>query len=367
MTAAQPSAMPEGMVLPLSLEVDELAAMLNFELAEHPVYDGGELQWFDDDAHGTGMLAFLSRRADGRVDYYQQHGLRLDRERYAIGGGTGGWHEIDFDVARLAVREDGVDAEARFTDVDGRLIEIRVDDRDGRPRRPAGLLAPVSAAIEQPTSLLLVWMPRFDLVRRRGLAPVVRIGGLDASTGRLPGARLHRRHLIKHAAPVVTIAINRSTEEGRPASPPEDQQVLLDARGAVRELHAEHAGHHARLRFAPAVPDLAALADGASASGRWQVAIDEAQLTGGSWSAQRRGDSATIAMDADERWRPGRLPWLMRLVTTVVPVFRRWPTTYRWHAEVRLDAGRGADATLSSRWERTGDERGRAYRSVTGS
>ena len=27
--------------------------MLNFELADHPVYDGGELQWFDDEDHGT--------------------------------------------------------------------------------------------------------------------------------------------------------------------------------------------------------------------------------------------------------------------------------------------------------------------------
>ena len=365
MTAAQPSAMPEGMVLPLSLEVDELAAMLNFELAEHPVYDGGELQWFDDDVHGTGMLAFLSRRADGRVDYYQQHGLRLDPERYAIGGGTGGWHEIDFDVARLAVREDGVDAEARFTDVDGRLIEIRVDDRDGRPRRPAGLLAPVSAAIEQPTSLLLVWMPRFDLVRRTGEPPVVRIDGVDASTGRLPGARLHRRHLVKQAAPVVTIVVNRD-RDGAATGTTRGQQVLLDAAGGVAELRAEQAGHHARLRFAPALPDLAALPDGTDASGRWHVAIDATRLTGGTWSTQRRGDAVTVAMDVDERWRPRRLPWLMRLVTTVVPVFRRWPTTYRWRGEVRLDA-EGAGASLSSSWERTGDERGRAYRSVTGS
>ena len=49
---------------PLSLTVDPLAAMLNCELADHPVYDGLELQWFDDDVHGTGMLAFLSRRED---------------------------------------------------------------------------------------------------------------------------------------------------------------------------------------------------------------------------------------------------------------------------------------------------------------
>ncbi|WP_324653938.1 hypothetical protein [Georgenia sp. H159] len=98
---------------PLSLRLTELAGMLNLELADHPVYDGCKLQWFDDDVHGTGMLAFLSRRGDRRVDYYQQPGLRLDRDGYRIGGGTGSWTECDFDVARLDVAQDGVDAEAR--------------------------------------------------------------------------------------------------------------------------------------------------------------------------------------------------------------------------------------------------------------
>lgn len=362
MRAATPSGLPGTVVCPFSLRVDELACMLNFELADHPVYDAGELQWFDDDVHGTGMLAFLSRREDRRVDYYLQRGLRVDRGGYKIGGGTGGWTEVDFDVARLVATDDGVDAEVRFTDVDGRLIEIRVDDRDGRPRRPAGLLAPVSAAIERPTSLLLVWMPRFDLVRVAGSPPVVRIDGADVSTGRLPGGRLHRRHLIKYAAPLLAVEVNRAHEGALPA-PAAGQQVRIDPAGGVRELTAEQAGQGARLVLHPAVPDLAGLADGSAASGRWHVEIDGIRVTGGSWSTTRAGDDVTVGLDVDERWKPARLPWLMRLVTTVVPVFRRWPTTYRWRADVRL----GAEPAMSSRWERTGDERGRAYRRATGS
>lgn len=44
--------------------------MPNFEIADHPVYHGLELQWFDDAAHGTGMLAFLGRRDSHVFDYY---------------------------------------------------------------------------------------------------------------------------------------------------------------------------------------------------------------------------------------------------------------------------------------------------------
>ncbi len=347
---------------PFSLRIDELSAMLNFELVDHPVYDGGELQWFDDEVHGTGMLAFLSRREDRRVDYYLQAGLHVDRGGYEIGGGIGSWTEIDFDAARLVVTPDGVHAEAAFTDRDGRSVEVRVDDRDGRRRRPGGLLAPVSATIERPVSLLLVWMPRFDLLRTTGARPVIRIDGSDVETGRLPGVRLHRRHLVKYASPVVTIELNRAPD-GAPPVEASGSQVELDRAGAVREVSAQFAGHRSRLRFDPAVPDLARLADGSTSTGRWHVEVDRTRLTGGTWSTARTGDTVALGLDVDERWKPGRLPWLMRLVTTVVPVFRRWPTTYRWRAALHL----GLRPTLSSRWERTGGERGHDYRRATGS
>lgn len=361
--SADPSRAEAGALWPLSLTVDELRCMLNFELADDPVYDGGELQWFDDEVHGTGMLAFLSRRADRRVDYYPQRGLRLDRTGYRIGGGTGAWTDTDFDVARLAVTDDGVDAEVQFTDVDGRAIEIRVDDRDGRRRRRAGLLAPVSAGIDQPTSLLLVWMPRFDLVRITGTPPVVRIDGRDAATGRLPGARLHRRHLIKYAAPVVAVELNSTHDGSLPVTASGGRVEITENPSRGASICAEQAGHRARVVLDPVLPDVTTLIDGGAEEGRWHVEVDGLRLTGGSWSARRTRERVDIGFDVDERWEPGRLPWLMRLVTTAVPVFRRWPTTYRWRAQVQLEP----TLTMSSRWERTASDAGQSYRRATGS
>ena len=74
-----------GLACPFTLRVDQVAAMLNMEFPDHPIYDGVELQWFDDEDHGTGMLAFLSRRGSKQVDYYAQPGLRLDPGAYEIG------------------------------------------------------------------------------------------------------------------------------------------------------------------------------------------------------------------------------------------------------------------------------------------
>ncbi len=350
-----------GPLCPFSLDVSPIARFLNVEIADDPTYDGLELQWFDDDVHGRGMLAFLSRRVDRRVDYYLERGLRLDPGGYEIGGGTGSWTETDFQVARLEVTEDGVRAEVRFTDVDGRQVDVLVDDRDGRRRRRAHLLAPVGAGIDRPKALLLVWLSGFDLVRVTGTRPMIRIDGREVSTGRLPGARLHRRHLIKYAAPLCAVEVN-SAHDGALRAPGAGQRPELTSDGTgIEAVVAEGGGHGARIALEPALPDLRLLADGAVEAGRWHVSVDGARVTGGAWSATRQGGRATLEMEVTERWRPGPLPWLMRLVTTVVPVFRQWPTTYRWRAEVQL----GAVPTMSSRWERVASGAAQGYRRWT--
>ena len=121
-------------------------------------------------------------------------------------------------------------------------------------------------------------------------------------------------------------------------------------------------GHVARIHRDPALPDPSTLPDGAVRQGTWWVTVDDARLTGGEWTAERCGDMVTIDLVVTERWRPRGLPPLMRVVTLMVPVFRRWPTTYRWRAVVTL----GDAPVLRSAWERTGHERGETYRRRTG-
>lgn len=349
---------------PFELRVDPIARFLNGELAEHPIYDGFELQWFDDPVHGTGMLAFLSRREDRRVDYYVEPGLELDRAGYQLGGGTGRWVETTFASAQLEVDAGGVAAEVCFVDVDGRAVEIRVDDRAAGRRRGADVLAPVGAGIERPTSLLLVYMHGFDLLRRRDPDPVIRIDGQNVSTGKLPGAVLHRRHLIKAAAPLSVATLCRATSRPMPpVDPVAPGAVVLDPDGrGIRGLVAEQGRVSSRLQLAPALPDLTGLAEDTQVTGAWRVTIDGATITGGTWHAVRHGKRVELGLEVTRRWRPAAgLPPLMRIVTRAVPTFRRWPTTYRWRAQVVLDD----PPRLESRWERTGTDLGNAYRRAT--
>lgn len=319
---------------PIGLSIDAFEAMLNLELSDHPVYDGLELQRFDDEDHGTGLLAFLSRRADQKVDYYPEPGLRLDRDQYNLGAGTGEWTETRFEIGRLRITDEGADAEVGFTDIEGRRVEIRVDDRTARRRRRAALLAPIGDGVTDPHELLLVWMPLFDLAHESPTPPSVCIDGEEAVITRLPGRWLHRRHLVKYAAPVVTASLGRSHD---------------GSATVCSDTIARTGDHEARLSLTPDWPAADALADGGEVTGAWQISIDGVVLTGGTWFTRRRGLRMEMGLDVTLRWKPDRLPWLMGLATTVVPVFRRWPTTYRWRAVLDEEA----DAHLAGGWERT--------------
>ncbi|GEN79855.1 hypothetical protein [Actinotalea fermentans] len=285
--------------------------------------------------------------------------LRLDPSGYSIGAGTHSWTQTPFEVAHIEVTDDGVVAQARFTDADGRLIEIDVDDRDGRPRRRGGFLAPVSAAVTEPRAMLVVWMPIFDLVHEvPGRSPVIRIDGEDARIGALPGRRLHRRHLIKYAGPICSARLNADDDVA--AGSPGDGVVEPGPDGGVRAVTAAAAGHGVAVRFTPPLPDLGR--EGAVADGTWVLEMDDARVTGGVWSVRPAGDDREVSLQATRRWRPRRLPLLMRVVTTVVPVFRRWPTTYAWRAVVTADG-----VVTDAGWSRTGTEDGKGYRRATGS
>jgi hypothetical protein len=345
---------------PLELQVWAVDRMLNFEIIDDPDYEGLELQVFDDPAHGRGMIVLLKRRRDGRFDIYRQPGLTLDPELAQVGGELGAWVEADIDPARFDIGPDGVDVDVGFADLAGRVVRVRIDDRDGRRRRRGTLLAPVGSAIEQPVSLPLFVMGGCDLVRRAGPAFDLRIGGRTVRTGRLPGAWLHRRRLVKYTADPTVVVVNRAHHG--PVLPARGGVEVAPRATGIAGLRADGGGHAAHLALDPALPDLVRLAPGARVQGAWRLSVDDdPAVVGGTWTAQRHQDRVKLVLDVTRGWRPKGLPPLMAAVTRAAPVFRTWPTTYRWTATVTL----GDQPTLRSSWERKGNRRDQSYRRLT--
>ena len=355
MTTLDPVA-PDGLPSPplFSLAIDPRDRLLLFDIADDEAYVAMEVQGFDDSVHGRGLLVLLARH-DGTVDILRQPGLRLERGPFAIGRGVGEWRETAIDPARLEIAPDGVDLEIGLVDPRGRRIDVRIDDRDGAPRRRATLLAPVGSGVADPHQFFVVLMREFDLGRTSGTEPRLTVDGEPRTIRPFPGpAWLHHRRFIRYSADPV-IAILNPDRDG-----PVDMAVL----GPLATLSAADGATTATVRFDPAIPDLRALTRGERLTGRWWLDVaGTAGLTGGEWSAGRTDDPDRIvdlAMTVTRPWRPGGLPWSLRLVTTVARVFRDWPTTYRWDARIDLAAD---PPTAHSAWSRTtGPEASNPYR-----
>ena len=350
---------------PFDLQMWAVDRMLNFEITDDPHYQGLELQVFDDRAHGRGMAVLLRRRDDGRLDIYRQPDLTLEPEMAQVGGDLGEWQETPVDPARFQISPDGIDLDVRFTDVAGRPVQVRINDRNGRPRQRGTLLAPVGSVLEDPASLSLFLMGGCDLVRRSGRGFDIRIDGRPVTTGRLPLGWLHRRRLIKYTADPTVVVCNQA-HDGPVATvdPRAPGDVELDPRtGGITALRALNGGHRARLELAPAL-HVTHLRPRQTIEGTWQLGIDsDPAVVGGFWTAERRQDVVELVLDIDRGWRPAGPRPLMAAVTRFAPVFRTWPTTYRWTGTVTL----GNQPTLTARWERKGGQRDESYRRLTNS
>lgn len=346
---------------PFALDIDLLDRMLNFEITGDPHYSGLEVQGLDDPDHGRGMLVFLSRSEDDKVDVYFERGLRLDPAAYSIGSGLGNWVETKFEAANLEVSAYGVWAEVRFADTSGRLIEVQASDRTPRGRRTAAFLAPMGAAIAEPRSLPLIWMSEFDLLHRTGPAPVVRIDGREANLGRLPAEWLTRRRLIKVTSDLCAVAVNPSREDPVPIDALEAGGETVGGDRGTDALVASAGGHDARLTFDPPFPDLSEPSNVGPSSGAWSATIDGTPIVDGAWRVRPRDGEVRVDLEVTNGWQPKGLPLLMSIVTRIAPVFRSWPTTYRWTATI-VD---GDKPTMTSQWTRTEGDRGESYRSFT--
>lgn len=364
------------MLIPFEFKTEALDRMLNFEIANHHIYQGLEIQGLDDEQqHGHGMVVMMSRRQDDLTDVYYESHLKLDQELFGIGGGLGLWQECEFDIARLAITEQGIECEIRFKDVDGRLIQVKIGDSTLSSKRHwSEFLAPVSVAIVHPKSLLLIWMSKFDLLYRNGPAPTITIDDKAVTIGKLPMEWLFRRRLVKVASDLFIVRFNPVSDTGEAqALPKVDPSTVTITSKGLESMEETFGRHTAHLGFTPPFPDLQTMDSDSSHAGQWEITLDGTLVTAGTWSATRQlkeKNTATMTLEIDQGWKPTGLPPLMKFVTwAAAKVFRHWPTTYKYSSTVSWasDNKDMQQPTMEAHWERTGlNDHGEAYRSMTG-
>lgn len=341
-------------ILPFKVIMESMKSMLLATFKDDPEFETLEAQVCDDPTNGKGVR-FLRFRRDGHVDIYWQPGVRVNRETFEIGAGIGDFVETTMEPARLEIGERGVDCEVAFTDAQGRRVMLRVSE--GMPgKRPFPLLAPVGADIQNPLMLMMVYMPRFNFVSRAGIVEG-RIGERVLQPDTIPLPLQGRRvWLTRYATHPITVGrINPPMNEPVKVELPVPgsletggMRLETDGQGRFLRLSAGMPPQQVVLAFSPGLVNLLELADGGAALGNWLVSIASATITGGHYRLLRVEQCIEVELDVTEPWRPRNLPLSMNILIRLMPIFRTWPATYRWHGTVDLNNM----PKLSGAWQR---------------
>ncbi len=346
------------LLLPITLELSPIRRLLILDVADDPTYRTLEPQVLD--GSDGEVLVLLAYRHDGYVELYVPSGSEVDRSGYdGLGKGLDGIHPVAFEQARFEVAGDGLKLDVVLAAPNDRRFDLHLHEQLAGPRDRIPALAPVGGGFDTPEFFPFVWLPGLSFVPVRGTELQVRVDGQARSVPRLPLPVGGRRCLMARYDPDVMVCqINPDHLEvaARVPVPPAQaspavgvEVVEVDGGHGIAALRVERGEHTCVLRLDPPLPDLRSLAVPTRGQGTVLVQADHLTQLRARYAFARTEDRVELVIEKFGPWRTrSRRPLLAVLFR--LPIFRRWPTTYRWRATLEFDAS--PEARLVSRWQR---------------
>jgi hypothetical protein len=343
---------------PFSLDIVPMQKLflINFEKDPDELYHGLEPQWFDDPGYGRG-LRVVAWRKDGYVDVYQQPDLPKGEDFSVAAKGLGDLIVCPMAGSYFTVSEKGVDVCFAFTDKSGREIDVKIVEKNSRATRPFTLLAPVGSSSEKPTFFPFYLMNGFDFVRRSMTEVRICINGRlhkpDTFPVPLNGSRIYFMRYSSDTFLVNWCPAYRGPLKPFSADNPEGITIDADQiSGAVKSISAGRGKHSISVSFEPPFPEITRVEERATLKGQFEIKTDreEAGRISGTYLVVREGEEVRIKMHPGGGWesRPGTL--FLKFLFRAVSIFRNWPKTYLWTANIKLRPG---DAPfMESGWAR---------------
>jgi hypothetical protein len=347
----------------IDLEPMERLLLINFEKDPDTLYVGFEPQVFDDTVNGSGHLV-LGWRRDGKVDIYHEPTVTPQAGKYDIAGkGLAEMRETRFEEARHTLTASGVSAHYAFTDVSGRRVEIHIEEKNPQKRKPFDLLAPMGAAAENPSALPLIWLFDFYFVRQKNTDFKVVIDGKPHQPDRMPvwldGSRVFftrysPKPLITRFNPNYDGRLPTLHSSGESCVLFQQHQVYLsysDSSAKIEKIARKNSVAPIELRFEPPFPNLYQLSAPTEVRGRFKISTHpRAGYLAGDYRINSDGNRFRIRLTPSAGWKPKPDRLVLWFLYTAGRVFKNWPKTYVWEAEISQE---GEDYYMKSRWSRT--------------
>lgn len=351
---------------PFAIHIDPMERLLliNFEKDPDAVYVGFEPQVFNDSINGKGHL-IIGWRLDGKVDVYHDPSLKLNPEKYDIAGkGLANMVAQKMRQVYYEIKKSGVQANYSFKDIHGREVIIKIHEKNEKKRKPFGLLAPMGDAAENPSAMPLVFLHEFYFVRKKHAEIEVSIAGKKHQLDQLPlpmdGSKMY---FTRYSPEPLIVTLNPAFNGQLAAIEAEDAEETI-TRGNyefklewvneqlfIKRITRINKVHPVSLEFNDPFPDVVSLENNESVKGKFTIeAHPSVGKIIGEYSINKREDKIDIVMIPSKGWNPRPTKLSLRFLYTVAKVFKKWPTTYRWTANINQKPD-GAYFMIS-KWER---------------
>ncbi|WP_154859627.1 hypothetical protein [Cyclobacterium xiamenense] len=359
---------PINILFPFWIDIDPMEKLLlvNFENDPDTTYVAFEPQVFNDPTNGVGHL-LIGWRTDKKVDVYHQRSLNPDPSKYTIAGaGLNQMIPVDMDHAFFDVNDRGVQAHYRFADVSGRTVEISIKERNAKKRKPFGLLAPMGDAASNPRSLPLVLLQDFYFVRKNHTALSVSINNRSHTLDRLPVPLDWQQMIFARYSPKPLIATLNPAYSGilegfdaaigqKTAEKGNRFYAInwIDRHAHIKSIGIKNAIHPLTMSFSPSFPSLNSLPENTQLKGGFRISGHASVGSiAGDYLIRSEKETIGITLVPSKGWKPKTTKFSTWFLFTVVRVFKKWPSTYRW--EAALQKRPDGSWHMQSKWIRTG-------------
>ncbi|MFN6946839.1 MAG: hypothetical protein ACK4ND_17970 [Cytophagaceae bacterium] len=354
----------KSLYIPFTIHIDPMERLLliNFEKDPDSTYIGFEPQVFDDQINGKGIL-IIGWRKDGKVDVYHQASLKLDSAKYDITGkGLSNMVIRELLGSYFNVEKTGVKAFIEFLDIHGREIKLVINEENSSKRKPFGLLAPMGNAAENPSALPLILLHDFYFVRREKTKIIISIANRLHEPDKLPlPLDWTFMYFARYSPDPLIVTLNPAFEgfllplnTKEKIVPHEEPEVELDndkSGSHIKKIQKSHGSHTVKLLFEPSFPDISIMEEQSVEEGKFIVSGHSS--TGrveGKYRISKSNGIVEIIMVPSGGWIPNEKKWSLKFLYYVAKIFKKWPTTYEWKAELKLKEGK---FFMKSAWTRT--------------
>lgn len=347
---------------PFSFNIDpmEHLILINFEKDPDKIYNILEFQQACD-KNGKKRLLAIAYRNDGATDVYHQAGFPFGSQDSVLNNAS--FFERPMENAKFEVNADLMEVSFAFEDKMGREINVQVNESNRQKKKPFFLLAPVGTISMKPMSLPIYSLYEMAFTKQKYTDIKIEIDKVKHKPDTFPmpidGSK---NYFTRYSADTFNVDWNKNFKG--PLSPliPDNNHKIEDmgityeleeksGHYEIKRMSAKNKKHKIIIEFHPAIPDIVCLRQGIDIDGNFSITTDNTAGTiRGSYQIKRQKNEIDFEIKPTRGWKPNEGRLVLKILFFVVKVFKEWPKSYVWNAQIKLnDTGQ---PILQSGWKR---------------